>query len=68
MEANSIFEQKDDPETALKELQHYHDIVLKVNGTLITIFHNHLIGRSSEGRKWWQVYESFIANNFKKQS
>lgn len=67
MEANSIFEQKDDQETALKELQHYHDIVLKAKGTLITIFHNHLIGRSAEGRKCWQVYERFVANNFKQQ-
>lgn len=64
MEANSIFEQKDDPETALKELQHYSDIIKKVNGMFITIFHNHLIGRSADGRKWWYVYEQFLQHNF----
>jgi hypothetical protein len=64
MEANSIFEQKDDPKTALNELQHYHDVIKKVGGDFITIFHNHLMGNSIEGRKWWQVYELFLENNF----
>jgi hypothetical protein len=64
MEANSIFEQKEDAVTALKELQDFCDITRKVNGTLITIFHNHLVGHNKEGRIWWKMYQDFLASNF----
>lgn len=60
MEANSIFEQKNTPAQALKELQQYHDVVKKVGGTLITIFHNHLIGLDANGRKWMGMYKEFL--------
>ncbi len=60
MEANSIFEQKDTPAQALKELQQYYDVVKKVGGTLIAIFHNHLIGLDENGRKWMAMYQAFL--------
>ena len=60
MEANSIFEQKDTTEQALKELKYYHDITKQLSGTLITIFHNHLIGLDAEGRKWMGFYKDFL--------
>lgn len=64
MEANSIFEQKDNTEVALQELQYYHDITRQYGGTLITIFHNHLIGLSKQGRAWMLMYKTFLENNF----
>ena len=64
MDANSIFEQKDTAETALTELQNLHDVVKKVDGNLITIFHNHLMGRSHVGRTWWHLNERFLLRNF----
>ena len=60
MEANSIFEQKDTPVQALKELQQYHEVVKKVGGTLIAIFHNHLIGLDENGREWMKMYKEFL--------
>jgi hypothetical protein len=64
MEANAIFEQKDEPDIALKELQHYHDNIKQHGGMLITIFHNHLIGLNNEGRIWMQMYKQFLERNF----
>lgn len=64
MDANSIFEQQDDTVTALAELQQYHDTVKKHGGLLITIFHNHLIGLSPQGRQWMEMYRRFLARNF----
>ena len=60
MEANSIFEQKDTPEQALQELKQYHDVVKKVGGTFITIFHNHLVGLDTKGRKWMEMFKAFL--------
>jgi len=60
MEANSIFEQKDTPVQALKELQQYYEVVKKVGGILIAIFHNHLIGLDDNGREWMEMYKGFL--------
>lgn len=60
MDANSIFEQKDSPGEALRELLELHDRVVKTGGLFITICHNHLIGLDAEGRKWWKGYNQFL--------
>lgn len=60
MEANSIFEQKNTPAQALEELKQFEIEVKITGGTLITIFHNHLIGRDLTGRKWMAVYKDFL--------
>jgi hypothetical protein len=64
MEANSIFEQKHNPEQALDEWQALYSKVHAVGGTFVTIVHNHMIGTDAEGRRWWQVYQSFLQRNF----
>lgn len=64
MEANSIFEEKQEPGDALESLQHFHDSVKQVNGHLVTIFHNHLVGYDDLGRKWWRIYGRFLGRNF----
>jgi len=61
MDANAIFEQKDTPLQALEELKQFHAVVKKVGGTLITIFHNHLVGLDNNGRKWMDMYKAFLA-------
>ena len=44
MEANSFYEQKVSSQEALEEMLHYLNEVKKVNGTLITLWHNTFLG------------------------
>jgi hypothetical protein len=60
MDANSIFEQKDSPEKALLELNYFLQLIQKVDGRMVCIWHNHLMGRDAEGRRWWQVFDAFM--------
>jgi hypothetical protein len=61
MDANAYYEQRQDPLTSLNELQHYFAVCKKVNGTLITIWHNNFLGTAKEFVEWKQMYEQFIA-------
>lgn len=56
MDANSIFEQKDSPETALDEWLQLYEPVKATGGTFISIVHNHLMGRDANGHPWWLMY------------
>jgi hypothetical protein len=64
MEANSFFEQGYTPEQAGEELQYYHDIIRKVNGQFITIFHNHFLTEETQWQPWRDMYTTFLKNNF----
>lgn len=64
MDANSIFEQKDDIATASAELQNFHDIIKSVNGELITIFHNHFLATQPSREPWRNLYREFLRRNF----
>jgi len=64
MDANSFFEQKLTAQQAGEELQHYYDVVKQVNGTLVTIFHNHLICDTPQQQPWRNMYEQFLQDNF----
>ncbi len=64
MDANSFFEQHYSVEQAAEELQHYYDIVKKVNGKLITILHNHFLTEQSQWLPWRKMYEDFLKKNF----
>jgi hypothetical protein len=61
MDANAYYEQKQDPLTSLNELQHYFAVCKKVNGPLITIWHNNFLGTAEEFVEWRKMYEQFIA-------
>lgn len=61
MDATSICRHKISTEEALEELKYYHDTVKQVEGTFITIFHNHSIGFDEEGRKWMKFYKDFFS-------
>ena len=61
MEANSFYEQKLTAEEAYKELMTYHLTCKKVNGTLITVWHNHMIGPDKLYHGWGVMYQKFLA-------
>ncbi|MBL7730322.1 MAG: polysaccharide deacetylase family protein [Chitinophagaceae bacterium] len=60
MEANSFYEQQLTPEQAFKEMQHYYEEIKKVNGTLITIWHNTFLGTDEKFKGWREVYSKFF--------
>lgn len=60
MEANSFFEQKQSPLQALDEMHHYYNEVKKVNGLLITIWHNTFLGTDPLFEGWREVYAQFF--------
>lgn len=60
MDANSIFEQKDDPDTALAELTSLYRSVQATGGCMVAIWHNHLLGRQQQWQPWWQLHSRFL--------
>ncbi len=60
MDANSFYEQQFSAAQAYKEMMHYYKICNKINGTLITIWHNNFLGTAKEFEGWKEVYEQFI--------
>ncbi len=63
MDANAIFEQKISASEAGIELQHYYDKVRKVNGQMISIFHNHFLANQPAWLPWRNIYVEFLKNN-----
>lgn len=61
MDANSYYEQKQTAKQAVEEMKHYLFVCKKVNGTLITIWHNNFLGTAKEFKGWKEIYEEFIA-------
>ncbi|MEO6188688.1 MAG: polysaccharide deacetylase family protein [Ginsengibacter sp.] len=59
MDSNCIFHEKSSPEEAFNELITFFNECKKLDATLITIFHNHLM--SSQNAGWEDVYKNFIA-------
>ena len=60
MECNSFFEQKFTAEKAFEEMLHYATIVKKVNGNLITIWHNFSLGTDPLWKGWKEKYIDFF--------
>ena len=60
MEANAHFEQKLSPPEALDELYQYYQQIKKVNGTMISIWHNTFLGTDSLYEGWREVYAQFV--------
>ena len=60
MEANSFYEQHLTPAEAFNELMEYYTICKEVNSTLITIWHNHLLGTDKIYAGWVEMYEKFL--------
>jgi hypothetical protein len=60
MDANSYYEARITPQEALKEMQHYYQEVKRVNGLLVTLWHNTYLGTDRMYKGWREVYEQFI--------
>lgn len=60
MEANSFYELKQTTEQAYKEMQQLYAVVKKVNGTFVTIWHNHFLGTDPMFAGWKEMYELFL--------
>ncbi len=60
MEANSYYEQKITAANAYEEMMHYFTVCKEANGTLITIWHNHMIGPDKLYKGWGEMYEKFL--------
>ncbi len=60
MEANSFFEQRNTAAQALDEMLQYYTEVKKVNGTLISIWHNTFLGTDPMFRGWRESYATFL--------
>ncbi|OJY82559.1 MAG: hypothetical protein BGP13_25475 [Sphingobacteriales bacterium 40-81] len=60
MDANAYYEQKLAPHQAFTEIRKYHDTIKKVNGTMITIWHNNFFGSDKMFAGWKDVYELFL--------
>ena len=60
MDANSFFEQKHKPEQAYRELIQLYDQVKKMNGVLITIWHNAVLGTDPMYKGWRELFELFM--------
>jgi hypothetical protein len=60
MEANSFYEQKQSTYDTLKEMMAYYQIVKKVEGRFITIWHNTFLGTDKKFEGWRNVYENFV--------
>ncbi len=64
MEATSHFNQGYTVKEAADEIQYYHDAVKKVNGELITLFHNHFLTEQQQWVEWREMYGDFLEKNF----
>lgn len=62
MEANSFYELQQSPDEALAEMKQLCAEVQKVNGTFISIFHNHMLGTEPMFKGWREMYEVFVSD------
>ena len=61
MDAASFFHQKNSPQQAYNELLQHYEIIKYVEGTFITLFHNHFLTEQPEWIEWRKMYEKFLA-------
>jgi hypothetical protein len=60
MDANSLYEEKHTPQQAYEELMTLYNYVKKVNGMLITIWHNHMLTQDKQLMQWSWMFELFM--------
>jgi len=60
MDANSFYKNRQTPQEAYDELMRLYNSVKKVNGMLITIWHNHLLGSDRNTAGWNEMFEVFM--------
>jgi hypothetical protein len=60
MDANAYYEQGYNAPRARQELMHYYHHTRKVNGLMVTIWHNNFLGTDPQFAGWRDVYEIFL--------
>lgn len=60
MDANSFFEQNDSPQQAYAELVKYYEQVRRLNGMMISIWHNNILGTHKQFKGWRDLFELFM--------
>lgn len=60
MDATSFFKQKDQPEQAYRELIDLYEQVKRVNGVMVGIWHNYMLGSDPLFKGWPQMFELFM--------
>ncbi|WP_127129074.1 DUF7033 domain-containing protein [Pseudoflavitalea rhizosphaerae] len=60
MDANAYYEQKNTPQQAYAELMQYYSTVKKLNGMLVTVWHNSILGTDSAFAGWREMFELFM--------
>ncbi len=60
MDANAFYELGYSARQTYEELMRYYEAVKKVNGTLVTVWHNHLLGTDKRTEGWSQMFELFM--------
>jgi hypothetical protein len=63
MDANSFYELKQSPQQAYEELIHYYNTIKKLNGVMVTIWHNQFLGTDRSFKGWKEMYELFMKEN-----
>lgn len=61
IDANCFYEQNLYLEESYEELMYYYVENKKVNGEMITIFHNNFLGAAKEFAGWAELYKKFIS-------
>jgi hypothetical protein len=59
MDANSFYEQQLTPREAFEELMHYYNSIKKVQGMMVTIWHNNFLGTDPQYKGWRKFMRFF---------
>jgi hypothetical protein len=60
MDANAFYEQKQTPEQTYHELIQYYELVKKLNGTITSVWHNHILSTDPNFKGWAEMFELFM--------
>ena len=60
MDATAYFQERLNPQQAYNELMQLYNSVRRVNGMLVTIWHNHLLGTDKKMSEWRKMFELFM--------
>lgn len=60
MDANYLYELKQNPEGAFASMKQLYERVHQVHGQFITIFHNSILGLDKPDRGWAAIYSQFL--------
>jgi hypothetical protein len=60
MDTNAFYQQQLSAQAAYRQLQQYYNTIKEVNGWMITIHHNHLLGTLPEFVQWKEAYKLFL--------